>query len=374
MSSFSPVLFTILVVDDDAIGRMLLMKILEKEGYVVDAADSGIDALKKIEKQKYDMLLLDIVMPDIDGIQVLLKLREMGLSNSMPVIMLTGKSSHESKREAFDLGAVDYITKPFYDYDVNARVRVHLKNLYNAQLLVEQQTAHLLQVEKIKQSISIDPQSLPEARFSVLHESLKEIGGDFYDVIALTNNITFYSVADASGHDIGTSYLAPAYKALLRQNVSVLYTPAETMQMINRVLCGVFDDERYVTAVSLIINRDTGKVQWSSAGHPPPLLIRKNRKPRFLEGKGFVMGVFAHFSYDSHATTVQKGDKIVLFSDGLVERDTGVAWTEFMQEVLDSSENLSAVSYKDIPKVLYDAMEKARSKPDDDVTILAIEV
>jgi F0F1-type ATP synthase membrane subunit b/b' len=65
--------------------------------------------------------------------------------------------------------------------------------------------------EKIKQSILIDPKSLPEARFSVFYESLKEIGGDFYDVIALTNNITFYSVADASGHDIGTSYLAPAY-------------------------------------------------------------------------------------------------------------------------------------------------------------------
>ncbi|MCK5808847.1 response regulator, partial [bacterium] len=253
MSSFSPLLFTILVVDDDAIGRLLLTKILEREGYIIDTADGGVEALKKITKNKYDMLLLDIVMPDLDGIQLLLKMQDMGISASTPVIMLTGKSNHESKKEAFGSGAVDYITKPYQDYDVYARVKVHLKNLYNARLLVEQQTAHMMHVEKIKQSILVNPSSLPHARFSVLHESVQEIGGDFYDVISLGNQITFYSVADASGHDIGTSYLTPAYKALLRQNVSILNTVSETMQMVNKVLCGVFDDERYITAVSLII-------------------------------------------------------------------------------------------------------------------------
>ena len=146
------------------------------------------------------------------------------------------------------------------------------------------------------------------------------------------------------------------------------------MQMVNKVLCGVFDDERYITAVSLIINRHTNQIQWSVAGHPPPLLLRRNHPPVFLEGEGFVMGVFTDVAYAQQTMKLEKGDKIVLFSDGLLERDESALWTSFMKDVLKNSVSLAKLPYKELPLALYDAMEQACCTPHDDVTILVTEV
>ena len=119
--------YRILVADDEAEIRDVLRLYLEKEGYdVVEAAD-GTEAVRQIKSGTIDLAILDIMMPGINGYRVLQNIRE---ENNLPVLMLSAKSSDSDKILGLDLGADDYITKPFVPLEVVARVRSHLRRFY----------------------------------------------------------------------------------------------------------------------------------------------------------------------------------------------------------------------------------------------------
>lgn len=102
----------ILVIDDSATNVFLLQTLLEDYGYEVVFAYSGKEAIKHIDEQNFDLLLLDIMMPEIDGYDILDKLTREQKIKSTPVVMVTAKEDAESQQKALDMGAVDYITKP----------------------------------------------------------------------------------------------------------------------------------------------------------------------------------------------------------------------------------------------------------------------
>ena len=106
--------FKILAVDDEEALRIIVQDELSTLGYDVDVAEDGQDALQKLGEQKYDMVILDIFMPNVDGMEVLKQIREKNLAKK--VIMLTGVNELKIARESLALGANDFITKP---YDIN---------------------------------------------------------------------------------------------------------------------------------------------------------------------------------------------------------------------------------------------------------------
>jgi diguanylate cyclase (GGDEF)-like protein len=118
--------FRVLIVDGDSITIGLLREILEKD-YAIAYAQTGAGALKQAEKEKPDLILLDVLLPDTNGFDLLLKLKSMGESMDAPVMFITGLSSVENEEKGLMLGAVDYITKPFNNTIVRARVGTHLK-------------------------------------------------------------------------------------------------------------------------------------------------------------------------------------------------------------------------------------------------------
>lgn len=114
----------IMVVDDDANIRELIRLILKKEGFEVLEADDGIDALAKLEKNKIDLIVLDIMMPNMDGWEFCSKIRTFC---DLPLLMLTAKGETSQKLKGFKLGADDYLTKPFEPEELTARVKALLK-------------------------------------------------------------------------------------------------------------------------------------------------------------------------------------------------------------------------------------------------------
>jgi len=119
--------YKILVADDEAEIRDVLRLYLEKEGYeVVEAAD-GLEAVRLIKQEKIDLAILDIMMPGLDGYRVLRNVRE---ESNLPVLMLSAKSSDSDKILGLDLGADDYITKPFVPLEAVARVKSNLRRFY----------------------------------------------------------------------------------------------------------------------------------------------------------------------------------------------------------------------------------------------------
>lgn len=119
--------FTILIVDDSAMNLKVLCSVLEKKKYIVAMAQNGNDALSYLETERPDLILLDVMMPEIDGYEVCIEIKKRKELKWVPIIFLTAKTEIDSIVKGFESGGVDYITKPFNTPELLARVQTHLE-------------------------------------------------------------------------------------------------------------------------------------------------------------------------------------------------------------------------------------------------------
>jgi len=138
---------SILIVDDEPANIQLLGKILEKSKYSVTYVLDGQSALDVINKKEFDLILLDVMLPDIDGFEVCRLLRENPRAADIPVIFLTARTEIENVIKGFRMGGVDYVTKPFNEMELTARIRTHMS--LRVQYEVIRQEVEML--ERLKQ-------------------------------------------------------------------------------------------------------------------------------------------------------------------------------------------------------------------------------
>ncbi len=182
----------ILIVDDENINITVLMDILESE-YIVQVAKNGIKALEIAKKSPTDLILLDIVMPEMDGYEVCNKLKLNSDTQNIPIIFITSKSEHEDEVKGLRLGAVDYITKPFNSTVVQTRVKTQLDlKLYGEQMekLVAERTR---QLEIKSKNLEIKSKDLEEANIALrvlvdntqeaIKENEKELNNNIKELI-----------------------------------------------------------------------------------------------------------------------------------------------------------------------------------------------
>lgn len=366
---------TILVVDDEPVSLKFLEIALRREGYRVITASDGPQGRELALEIQPDLIMLDVMMPGEDGFEVIAQLKKNARSASIPVIFLTGRDEIESKLKGFDLGAVDYITKPFHGQEMLARVRLHLKLSLATNSLIASQAEKLRQIQDAQASMLVVPEDLPEACFGVHYLPLLEAGGDFYDVMPISDEIFAYFVADVSGHDIATSYITAAVKGLLRQNCTPIYKPVESMVMINNVLVEILSDGKYLTACYGKLNRKVRLMSIVNAGHLPVVYLPKDAEPRFVEMDGDVLGAFTNVSYGKQDIEVSDGDRFFFYTDGLIERPgEKKVWSGALPELLER-----CVAVKDVPidesaERLASLMLGNTDKPEDDVVVLGVEV
>lgn len=362
----------ILVVDDERANLALLTLTLRNEGYEVVACADGRVALERASAAVPDLALLDIVMPDMDGYEVMENLRARPDTARTPVILLSGMEDLSSKLKGFSLGAVDYVTKPFHIEELRARVRIHLQLARSRRAVVEEQARRLASLAQAQRSLLRRPEELPQARFAVHYASREEVGGDLYDVVEPASTIHGYFVADASGHDVGTSLVATGARALLRQNASPVWSPEQTFALANDALVSWIPPGRYLTAVYACLNRLTGHLSVVSAAHPPCLVVPRKGSPWFVELAGDVLGAFAGARFGTREVHLSPGDRVLLYSDGLVEDpDRGVLWNEGIARLRSTVESLVDEPLESFPARVSELLVGDRA--DDDVVALAFE-
>jgi sigma-B regulation protein RsbU (phosphoserine phosphatase) len=270
---------------------------------------------------------------------------------------------------------VDYIVKPFHPQEVLARVRIHLKLSIGTNSLVQAQARKLRQVTQAQNAMLPRPEDFPDAGFSVFYRPLEEAGGDFYDILNISNQITGYFLADSSGHDIGTSYMTASVKALLAQNSTVVYSPIESMRMINDVLVEILPSEKYLTACYMHLNRDTRVITLVNAGHPPVIYMPKGKKPFFIKTQGDILGMFADATFGIKKIAVNQGDRFFIYSDGLVESPKKkISWVAGMKRLLSIFGGVGEMDLSDVPNILISRLFRSDPMPDDDIVLLCIEV
>ena len=157
----------ILIVDDVETNLLILKTILQKEGFHVLEAMNGASAREIASKQNPNLILLDIMMPGEDGFETCSKLKTNSVTAGIPVLFISALSDVDKKVEGFEVGAVDYITKPFENAEALARTKLHLRLSNARKTLIEDQRNRLKQLTKAQQEILVKPEDLPEAGFAV---------------------------------------------------------------------------------------------------------------------------------------------------------------------------------------------------------------
>jgi sigma-B regulation protein RsbU (phosphoserine phosphatase) len=362
----------ILAVDDERTNLAILSRILEQEGYEVIGVDCGEAARREICQTVPQLVLLDVKMPGEDGFDVLRSFQALPGMRQVPVIFLSGVEEVSAKLHGFSLGAVDYIVKPFHPGEIKARVRLHLKLSLATNALVAEQARKLQMLQEAQSRLLIHPESMPAAKFQIFWQPAQEAGGDFYDVVESAQGIHAYFIADVSGHDVGTSLVASAAQALLRQNLSPFYSPSETMQLINGALVQWLPTGRFLSSTLVVVNRKTGKTTIVNAGHLPCLYMSHGHPTRTIQIKGDLMGIFGEANFGCIEIDTRPGDRFLLFTDGLLELPDNSGWEDGYGKLRECVDALTSEPLDSFVARIHERMDNGFRA--DDTLIMAFDI
>jgi sigma-B regulation protein RsbU (phosphoserine phosphatase) len=317
---------SILLVDDNPTNLQVLFQTLEGVGCKLLIAKNGNGAITIAGKAMPDLILLDIMMPDIDGYEVCQQLKSDPATADIPIIFLSALGETEDKVKGLQLGAVDYITKPFQPDEVIARVNTHL-TIHRLKREVESQKnqlEHELQVVSEVQR-KLLPKKLPEIqgfKLAAHYETSRYAGGDYYDIIELPDNCWGILIADAEGHSAPAAVLMAMTCALFRAYPDAPNDPAVVLRYLNEHLCKVAEPS-FMTALFAVYDASERTMQIARAGQPLPMIYRASETKAFeLDCPGVYPLGIEPYEIEIPITEValSPGDRFLVYTDGLSER------------------------------------------------------
>jgi len=350
---------TILIIDDDALSRRILETRLRAMGCRVAQAVNGRDGLAQARQMRPDLIVVDWMMPELDGPEFCAVLKADDSMNITYVIMLTAKGETASLVEAFQAGADDYLAKPYEPDVLMARIAAGLQTRA-LQRRVEEMNAQLRHVndrllthqQRLEDDLNhaaafvraMLPTPGPVAagltiawRFT---PSLR-VGGDLFTVQPITAHLVGLYIMDLSGHGVGAALRAVSLSTMLQagwrspqvasEAIGLGWRtsdPAHILSHLERML-PAGDDGEHVTIWLGVWDRRSGTVTYASAGHPAPILIRVDGALERLGSPSLPLGFWSIPRAARNASvTLAEGDRLILFSDGLFDtfNEQGVPW------------------------------------------------
>ena len=372
----------LLLVDDDAENIQVVHSIL-KDQYKIRVATNGPKALElaKVEPLP-DLILLDVMMPQMDGYEVCSHLKADRRTGDIPIMFLTGKTEVSDETRGFEVGAVDYIHKPFSPPIVTARVRTHLMLRDAHETIARQLLAINSELDMARQiQRSILPQqtpNIPGLEIEARYLPMSSVAGDFYDFLLIDEQHVGVLIADVSGHGLPSALIASMLQTALAAQAPHASDPTKILSNLNRALCGKFQSH-YVTAAYLFLDMQKGTVNYGGAAHPPLLLWKaKSRSVEEIVENGLMLGPFPQSTYSSTTFPIEERDRIVLLTDGIIEAKNS-SGKEFGEErlrnIVESSHSLRAHEFADaVLSGLSEWSDNAIGpNQSDDITLLAID-
>jgi sigma-B regulation protein RsbU (phosphoserine phosphatase) len=347
----------ILVVDDNRMNRMTLSHSLERQGHHVALAENGQQALDMIQEEPFDLMLLDIIMPEMDGYQVLDRVKGDSKLRDIPIIVISALDELDSVVRCIKMGAEDYLPKPFDPVLLKARIEASLEK----KRLRDREVQYLRRInEELDLAWQIQsgflPQALPAIPGWQLAATLKpsrETSGDFYDLIPLPDGRLGILVADVSGKGMGAALFMVLSRTLIRTYAAQhRRNPAAVLAATNRRILKDIHTDEFVTVFYGILDTTTGALTYCNAGHNPPYLFNATSGNSFqgLRRTGMPLGLFADVSWEPKAVQLAPADTLVLYSDGVTEAHD-------MQGELFGEERLQQVAIANVGRSAQDVQE-----------------
>lgn len=333
----------LLIIDDDEVVRASLAAYLEDSGFTVLQAANGLQGLEVFELQRPDLVICDLRMPQIDGLELIRRINV--LNTEVPVIVVSGAGVMSDAVEALRLGAADYLIKPLEDLAVlehsvrRALDRTHLR-LENQRYREKLETAnrelqaslHLLQEDQ-NAGRQVQMNMLPVTPWQVdglefAHQIIPSLylSGDFVDYFRVDDRRIAFYLADVSGHGASSAFVTVLLKFMTtrllyesrRGGLLPEFKPSDVLAHINRGLinCKL---GKHVTMLGGVIDEQSGKLTYSIGGHLPLPVLFSEGQASYLEGRGLPVGLFNEAVYTDLQMDLPKSFSLTLLSDGILD-------------------------------------------------------
>jgi len=313
----------VLVVDDVKTHVDVLVSALRGR-YRLSVALDGESALRSIAASPPDLVLLDIVMPGIDGYEVCRRLRAQPATREIPVIFLSSLEDARHKVKGFEAGGNDYLTKPFDRLEVQARVKSLVRAKADADAVKEAVSRELRIAREIQSGIL--PTDVTEAtagtglEVATLLEPALEVSGDFYDVVRAAEDRLVLSIGDVAGKGVPASLLMAVASTQIRATALHHGLPDEILASLNTHLVHRSPRGLFVTLSCAVYDVRTRRLLCANAAHPPAILRRPGEPPRPVLGATATMvGILPSLAIGTNELVLDPGDTLVFHSDGVTE-------------------------------------------------------
>ena len=348
----------ILVIDDDPTIRLVIQKILQKQGYDVILASDGQEGIELATQIQPALIICDWVMPVLDGLEVCRRVRANQALATTFFILLTSRGEVADRVTGLNTGADDFLAKPVDISELQARVRAGLrlhqltqdlqmqKHLLEAELLEAADYVRSLLPSPMLGSVNIDARFIP----------CRQLGGDCFDYFWLDPDYLVVYLLDVSGHGLGSALPSSLVLNLLRSHSlpSVnFYQPHDVLNGLNEAFQMSHQNQKYFTIWYGVYNQAKRQLTYASAGHPPAILIAPGEKGvtevHRLVTPSVPIGILPEVTYTSDRQTIPANSRLYIFSDGIYEagQTNATSWNldAFIQMLvaLDDQTSLNAI-------------------------------
>jgi sigma-B regulation protein RsbU (phosphoserine phosphatase) len=324
----------ILVVDDTEANRDMLARRLRRDGHDVEMADSGAAALASARARPFDVVLLDIMMPEMNGYEVLEALKRDDALRHIPVIMISAVDEMESVVRCIELGAEDHLPKPFNPTLLKARLGASLarKRLHDGEQTYARSLERELEIGRnIQQSFL--PEQIPIVagwELAVCFRPARQVAGDFYDVFTLANGERLaIAMADVCGKGVGAAVFMAAFRSVIRALTEQASQGGreDDAALLGRVVAFVNDyvatthsrANMFTTLCLALLDPLSGVVTYVNAGHDPPIVRRRDGRVERLAPTGPAVGLLPGMDFRVERIVLDRGDTLLAFTDGVAD-------------------------------------------------------
>jgi sigma-B regulation protein RsbU (phosphoserine phosphatase) len=368
----------VLIVDDVKANVDILVQAL-RDDYQLSVALGGRQAMDAMVRNPPDLVLLDIVMPDLDGYEICRRVRATENLRELPIMFLSSLEDVKDKARGFEVGGNDYLTKPFEVLEVKARVRSLLKakayaDAVKAAAERDLSIAHEIQMGLLPADIPRQILGTGLDVYGVL-EPARRVGGDLYEVLRLGTDKVLVAVGDVSGKGIPAALFMAVAMTVLRSMARQGLEPAEVLRRVNAELLEQNPRGMFVTLQCLVFDLAARTVTCASAGHHGAVRLASDHPPSIVfTTSGTVLGLMPVETFTSETIPLEAGETLVLFTDGVSEAfdaQEELFGEERLLALLDASPGRTA---RETTLAVLDAVRRHATgvKQSDDITVVSV--
>jgi len=316
----------ILIVDDNPANVEILQMRLAANNYEIITASDGEEGLTKARNNQPDLILLDIMMPKLDGLEVCRRLKGDPSLPFMPIIMVTAKADSKDVVAGLEAGGDEYLTKPVDHAALVARVKsmLRIKSLHDK--VIEQSAQLKIQLKTATKIQSLFWPDIPEleggGHIWALSIPATYVGGDLYDVIPLPDESLLAYVADVSDKGVPAALIMAALSTKIRSEARIQTEVEKLLETVNNSMHSLISEEGFFATIVLVRYwPHSGKIQFTIAGHLQPLWIVESGIGNLPQLNGISLGVKQDVKYEKKEFFLSPGESVLLFTDGVIEAE-----------------------------------------------------